>query len=185
MALTVSLFCFCISRSFTFPPSLLLFMSLPSPAYSASSWAKSWALISFSVHPFLQLYSAESLPGVALLRATWGEVGGGGKKWRETRKAKSNLKTGWQRRGVWHGLAREWSIMWLQTILGLNWACFCQVNQKDGIVLYSSRMSYTDIKKINVKQSGHHQTKWPEKRQRVPWQVTAWSVKLLFECLTL
>lgn len=40
-----------LSQSFTFPSSLLLLVSLPFLAYSASPRAKSWALVSSPLHP--------------------------------------------------------------------------------------------------------------------------------------
>lgn len=85
-----------LSLSFTLSPSLLLLMSLPFLAYSASPQAKSWSLISCflpisSLHPFLKLFCRISARSPSAQRYRRGGQNDEGKKSHNTK---------WQRSGV-------------------------------------------------------------------------------------
>lgn len=122
----------CISLSFTLSPSLLLFMSLPFLAYSASPQAKSWSIISCflpisSLHTFLRL-SAESLPGALLLSA----IGWKDRTMKEKRAIAQNGKVGYNmERWTWRS-AGKWlqrKMHWCESLLRFRMFLF-EENQR-------------------------------------------------------
>lgn len=130
-----------LSQSFTFPRSLLLLVSLPFLAYSASPRAKSWALVSSPLHPSPQRLcwiSARSRSAQSCRsereRRLWKKKKKRGKKERE---AEGNSETGKKeemdtkkKREVLDtpvDLRRRFVLFMLYR------SFFCRVKQKDGI----------------------------------------------------
>ena len=97
-----------LSQSFTSPSSLLLLVSLPFLAYSASPRAKSWALVSSPLHAFPQLLcwiSARSCSAQSCRRERKRRL------WKKKKKTKKTER-GWEKLRT-----RDWGLCCLYYIV--------------------------------------------------------------------